>query len=95
MARPKPTILAEHIDQKTYISEQILDAEAIYAVLYKGKPFNLRTQHHLISTPTPKYLKTSFPNKGHCFNLADRLNKKFNVTDFQVFELRSGIPVTE
>ena len=35
MSRPKPTVLAEYIDKKTYKSEQVLQAEAIWAVYYR------------------------------------------------------------
>ena len=41
MSRPKPDIILEHVNKKTYRSEQILDAEAIWAVFHKNKPFNL------------------------------------------------------
>ena len=43
MSRPKPTILLEHTDRKTYKSEQVLAAEGIWAVFYKNKPFNLKS----------------------------------------------------
>ena len=43
MSRPKPTILKEFVDSKTFKSEQVLFAEAVYAVFYEGKPINLRT----------------------------------------------------
>ena len=42
MSRPKPTVVLENINRKTYKSEQVLDAEAIWAVFYKDKPFNLK-----------------------------------------------------
>ena len=84
MARPRPTIILEHVNPKTYKAEQVLDAEAIYAVFYQGKPINLRTLSHLVSYPGPKYKKISFSNKGHCFNLAERMNKLFNTTEFTV-----------
>lgn len=90
MARPKPTILLENVNPKTYKAEQVLDAEAIYAVFYKGKPVNLRTLSHLISYPGPKYKKVSFSNSGHAFNLAEKLNKMFKTTDFVVYKLTSG-----
>ena len=35
MARPKPTILLEHTDNKTYRSEQVLKADVLYAVSTK------------------------------------------------------------
>lgn len=95
MARPKPTILLENVNPKNYKAEQILEAEAIYAVFYKGKPINLRTLSHLVSYPGPKYKKVSFSNSGHAFNLADRLNKIFKSTDFSVFKLTTGTQCTE
>lgn len=90
MARPKPTIILEHVNPKNYKAEQILEAEAIYAVFYKGKPVNLRTLSHLVSYPGPKYKKVSFSNSGHAFNLAEKLNKLFKTTDFDVYKLTSG-----
>jgi hypothetical protein len=89
MARPKPTIIVEIAD-KNYNSEQILDADAIYAVFYDNKPINLRTLNGLVNYPGPKYKKVSFSNSGHAFNLADRLNKKFNTDKFSVVKLTHG-----
>lgn len=95
MARPKPTIICEHVNPKTYKAEQVLEATAIYAVFYQGKPVNLRTLSHLVSYPGPKYKKCSFGNSGHCFNLAQRLNKLFKTTDFSVVKLTDGVVITE
>jgi hypothetical protein len=95
MARPKPTIILENVNPKNYKAEQVLNADAIYAVFYKEKPINLRTLSHLISYPGPKYKKVSFSNSGHAFNLAERLNKMFKTTDFAVYKLTSGVPCTE
>lgn len=90
MARPKPTILLEHLNKETYKSEQILEAEAIYAVYYKGNPINVRMINSLVSHPGPKYRKCIFPNVGFALNLADRLNKQFSCTDFKVHKLIAG-----
>lgn len=95
MARPKPTIILENVNPKNYKAEQVLEADAIYAVFYKNKPINIRTLSHLVSYPGPKYKKVSFSNSGHAFNLAERLNKMFKTTDFSVFKLTDGIPCTE
>lgn len=95
MARPKPTILLENVNSKSYKAEQVLDADAIYAVFYQGKPINLRTLNHLVSYPGPKYKKVSFSNSGHAFNLAERLNKLFKTEDFKVYKLTSGEICTE
>jgi|TARA_R110000851_G_scaffold277406_1_gene430531 hypothetical protein len=89
MARPKPTVLLEYTDQ-TYRSEQILAADAIYAVVYQGAPINLKSFNSLVNAPGAKYKKTSFCNSGHAFNLAERLNKKFKTTEFMVVKLVNG-----
>lgn len=90
MSRPKPKVLLEHVNKKTYKSEQILEADAIWAVFYKGEPFNLKSSNSLTSYPGPKYKKVSFSNPGHAINLAKKLNQMFNCTEFQVVKLTSG-----
>lgn len=95
MARPKPTIILENINPKSYKAEQILSADAIYAVFYNGKPINIRTLSHLVSYPGPKYKKVSFSNSGHAYNLAERLNKLFKTDEFKVYKLTEGVLCTE
>lgn len=95
MARPKPDILLEHTNSKTYKAEQVLKADAIYAVFLDGEPINLRTLNTLVSYPGPKYKKCSFSNSGHAFNLAERLNKLFKTDRFEVYRLTSGEKVQE
>ena len=95
MSRPKPNVLLEHIDKKTYRSEQVLDAEAIWAVFFKGKPFNLKSSNSLTQYPGPKYKKVSFSNPGHAHNLAEKLNDMFNCEDFTVIKLTKGEEVKE
>jgi hypothetical protein len=96
MARPKPTILLTYTDPSSYKSEEILEAEAIYAVFYQGKPFNLRTHlNSLQDYPGPKYKKVSFSNSGHAFNLMEKMNKLFKCNDFTVVELIQGKQVNE
>lgn len=95
MARPHPTVLLDHTHPKTYKSEQVLQADAIYAVFYDGRPINLRTLNSLVSYPGPKYKKTAFPNSGHAFNLAEKLNKLFKTDKFGVYKLTAGEKITE
>ena len=95
MSRPKPTVILENIDSKTYKSEQVLDADAIWAVFYQGKPFNLKSANALTNYPGPKYKKTSFSNPGHAHNLAKKLNDMFKCNDFAVYKLTGGELVVE
>jgi len=95
MSRPKPKILLDYTDPKTYKAEQVLEAEAIYAVFHDGKPINLRSINSLINYPGPKYKKVSFSNPGHAFNLAEKLNKLFKTDKFKVYELTGGKPISE
>lgn len=90
MSRPKPKILLDYTNKKTHKKEEILEADAIWAVFYKGQPFNLKSSHSIVSYPGPKYKKVSFSNKGHAVNLAKKLNLMFNCKDFEVYKLTSG-----
>lgn len=91
MSRPKPKILIEHVNKENYKVEQILESEAIWAVFYKGKPFNLKSGNILSSYPGPKYKKVSFSNPGHAHNLAKKLNNLFKSNEFAVYRLTDGI----
>lgn len=96
MSRPKPTIIMSYTNPSTYKVEQILEADAIYAVFYKGRPINMRSMSSLIDYPGPKYKKCSYSgNSGHAFNLAERLNKMFRTTDFEVYKMTVGEKITE
>jgi len=90
MSRPKPNVLLEKVNKKTFKSDQILEADAIWAVFYQGKPFNLKSQNSLGSFSGSKYKKVSFSNPGHAHNLAKKLNDVFNTTDFSVYKLTTG-----
>lgn len=93
MSRPKPSVILEITDKKTFKSEQVLDADGIWAVFYKGKPVNLKTISLAASSFGPKYKKVSFSNPGHALNLAKKLNKMYGCQDFRVYELSKGNPV--
>jgi len=96
MSRPKPRVVLNYTDPKTYKSEQVLAATGIYAVFYDGKPINLRTiKNSLLSENSLKYKKSSFSNQGHAFNLAEKLNRMFKTNKFQVFLLNSGVEIKE
>ena len=90
MSRPKPNILLEITNKKTYKTEQVLEAEAIWAVFYQDKPINLKTSSIVAQQLGPKYKKISFSNSGHAYNLAEKLNKMFNTQDFSVYKLTTG-----
>lgn len=90
MSRPKPKILLEITSKKTFKTEQVLDADAIWAVFYQDKPINLRTTSVIAQQLGPKYKKVSFSNSGHAFNLAEKLNKLFNSQEFSVYKLTTG-----
>jgi hypothetical protein len=95
MSRPKPKILLEITDKKTYKTEQVLEAEAIWAIFYQDQPINLKTTSVVIQNLGPKYKKNSFSNSGHAFNLAEKLNKLFNTKDFSVYKLTTGEKLTD
>lgn len=90
MARPKPSVILEYVDPVTLKAEQVLDANAVYAVFFRGKPINVRTLHKLINTSPIKYKSVSFPNPGHALIMAKHLNELFNTKEFDVRELVAG-----
>ena len=90
MSRPKPTVILQHSDKTTYKVDEVLSAEAVWAVFYDGKPINLKNSSLVTNYPGPKYKKVSFSNPGHAKNLAKKLNKMFNDTKFEVYKLTSG-----
>jgi hypothetical protein len=90
MSRPKPNVLLEITNKKTYKTEQVLEADAIWAVFYQGNPINLKTSSIVAQQIAPKYKKVSFSNAGHAHNLVEKLNKMFNTQDFSVFKLTTG-----
>ena len=94
MSRPKPSVKLEYVNKKNYKSEQVLEAEAIWAVFYDGLPFNLKSSNMLTSYPGPKYKKVSFSNPGHAINLAKKLNELFNCESFSVVKLTQGETVS-
>jgi hypothetical protein len=94
MSRPKPVVLLQSIDPKTYKAEQVLQSDAIFAVFFSGNPINLRSLQTVIDDG-PKYKKCSFSNAGHAFNLRAKLNTTFQTDKFTVVKLTSGIVVEE
>lgn len=96
MSRSKPQIILQHV-REDLKSTQVCQADAIYAVCYRGNPIMLRTIANIEvpDYPGPKYCKTSFPNPGHAFNLAERLNEQFQTTDFTVKIMLPGRTITE
>lgn len=90
MSRPKPKVLAEHVNKINYKSEQILSSEGIWAVFYEDQPINLKSHNMLVNYPGPKYKKTSFSNPGHARNLCRKLNAQFKSDKFTVVFMNSG-----
>jgi len=90
MSRPKPKVLLEYANKENFKVEQVLESDAIWAVFFKGHPFNLKSGSLVTSYPGPKYKKVSFSNPGHAYNLAKKLNKLFKTEDFQVVKLTQG-----
>lgn len=94
MSRPKPKVILEYTNKKNFKVDQVLEAEAIWAVFYKNNPFNLKASSLVSNYPGPKYKKTAFSNPGHAHNLAKKLNTMFKCDDFQVVKLTQGEIIT-
>jgi hypothetical protein len=89
MARPNPNILLQDVDD-TDQAYEVCAADSIYAVCYQGRPIQVRKRNLQFSYPGKKYIKTTFPNPGHAFNLAERLNLRFDTDLFTVAIMSIG-----
>ena len=86
MARPKAKVL---LNQQTDSSPQfeVLAASAMYVVVYKNQPINVKKRYWTVRGETNKYHKVAFPSPAPARNLADKLNKSFNCEDFSVMKI--------
>jgi len=86
MARPGAEILlSRQLDD--FNSIEVLDAQGLYAVLYKDKPINLKTESWTEKGELKKYVRTTYPNQAPAENLAAKLNKDFFTEDFSVVKI--------
>jgi len=94
MARPKPSVLLDELEPSGMMFE-VCEADAVYSVYYQGKPIKIRRRDMTKRYPNSKYNKVSFPEPGHAFNLAERLNERFNTAEFTVVRLSGGRTIEE
>jgi hypothetical protein len=84
MARPSATILnSMELDDGT--KWEVLHADSFYVISYKNKPCGVRQHKNMVLGF--KYMKLSYTNLGNAMAQANRLNKKFNTTDFDVMQV--------
>lgn len=93
MARPQPTHICSHTAGDIVV--EVCEADAVYAVLYQGRPIKIRKHNPAIKYLGMKYSKTAFPEPGHALRLAAKLNEVHNTTDFTVgvMETKRIIPL--
>jgi hypothetical protein len=98
MSRPEPTLIKEYIKPGTQSIVQICEVEnnrGLYVVVCKGKPFQYKTKANFeIDYPGWKYVRTSFANSAHAFNLATKLNYWFDTDEFEVVEMSYGTTIS-
>jgi len=82
MARPQPTHICSHNEGDWNI--EVCEADAVYAVLYRGRPIKLRKANPNCRYLGVKYMKSMFPEPGHAVRLANRLNRAHNTDAFTV-----------
>jgi transposase len=72
------------------ICTEICEADAVYAVLYQGRPIKIRRHNPSVRYLGYKYSKSSFPEPGHAIRLARRLNEVHGTEDFTVVQMTTG-----
>ena len=81
MARPGAEILlSTQVDDLTGI--EVLSAPALYTVLYKDQPINIRNKYWSARGEFNKYTRTTYPSAKPAENLAKKLNELFFCRDF-------------
>ena len=86
MSRPKTDIILSKTDDD-YVVYDILKINSLYAVVYKDNIFSMRNSFPNMLRKTTKYPKYVYPTKKVADNLATKLNKLFDTTDFKVIKL--------
>lgn len=86
----KAKILLSAVDPKTSKVNEVVSARGLFAVFYKGKPFNLKIRSDENTKALPKYQKISFTHLTHALNMAERLNTLYNTDKFEVYFLKTG-----
>ena len=87
MSRTEPTVLLTYTDPDSDKGLEVLEADAYYAVMYKGRPINIRTWTNIDLRTIqvgPKYPKCVYSSSAPCINLCRKLNLRFNCDDFTV-----------
>lgn len=88
MSRPQPTIICSMPDANRVV--EVCEADAVYAVLFEGRPIKLRSHCPTARYQGYKYGKSMFPEPGHAVNLAQKLNQKHNTDAFTVAVMTIG-----
>jgi hypothetical protein len=92
MARPVPVTLLESYNEETDTMLQVNEAEGYFALFYKGAPINLCNAlkwEELGETGKgpKKYVRCQWPQSGHAFSKARKLNKLYDTDEFTVVKV--------
>jgi hypothetical protein len=76
MPRRKTPLIMSKTDRQTHLDWQVHEAECVWAVVYDNQTIQIAAEH--IQIGRRKYIRTTFPFRGHAEALAERLNKRFD-----------------
>ena len=86
MARPKAKIILSSPATNPKFEVKVIANENFQVVTNQGKPINVvkinKSQEHW-NNPS-RYIRTGFPSLAHATKLANKLNKLFKTTQFEV-----------
>lgn len=86
MVRPRASVLL--IDESADDSLEVLDCEGVWYVVYEQRAVSLVKKTWGSRGQTVKYPRTGFNNPAHAYNLARKLNQRFNTDLFTVIEIK-------
>ena len=96
MSRPAPVTIAQLPAYAKNKGLHVMGSTGVYAVMHNGQPINISSHNKSgEGHQQPIYKKTNFATPGAAFNLADKLNKRSDTTDYEVYEMIRGDKITE
>ena len=88
MARTDATVLlTKEKNNATDNTLEVIRPNGIYTLAHKGIAVGIRTRDIGVQGEFYLYPRSTFINRGHCINLAAKMNAKFECDDFSCMEL--------
>jgi len=86
MSRPLPVVILQSTNKDNTLQLLPAELQCMFVVTYDGKEIRIKN----VAPCSGRMTTTTHSNIGHALNQRDKLNKRFNTTLFEVYELELG-----